>query len=65
MDKETQNNTYTDFEGAKLLFHGELGEVILNVKKHIGNAQNSSVLIFSDDIQKYVNEIAKPLFEEV
>ena len=42
-------NTYTAFEGTKLLFQGELREVVLQVKKHLGSAENRAILIFSDD----------------
>jgi hypothetical protein len=50
---KTQNsNTYTAFEGLKFLVQGDLEEVVLKVKKHIGTADISSVLIFSNSTGK-------------
>lgn len=40
--------TYTAFEGCTRVAHGTLNEVILKIKKIIGKAGNSSILIFSD-----------------
>ena len=44
-----QISTYSAFAGSKLLCQGELSEVVLKIKKHLGPAINSSVLIFNDD----------------
>ncbi len=44
--------TYTAFEGPTRLFRGTLQEVVLKVKERLGRADNSSVLIFSDDTGK-------------
>lgn len=44
--------TYTAFEGATRLFRGTFHEVVLKVKERMGRAENSSVLIFSDDTGK-------------
>jgi uncharacterized protein len=41
-------STYTAFEGDKLVFKGSLPEVVLKIKKRIGDAENSPILIFSD-----------------
>jgi hypothetical protein len=41
--------TYTAFEGTTRLFRGTFEEVVLKVKERLGRAQNSSILIFSDD----------------
>ncbi|MDB5050547.1 MAG: hypothetical protein JWO30_3618 [Fibrobacteres bacterium] len=41
-------NTYTAFEGHKLVSQGPLPEVILGIKRRIGKAENSSTLVFSD-----------------
>lgn len=52
MSIKRQTNIYTAFEGVNLLFQGELSEVILKVKTHLGSSENSSVLIFSDETGK-------------
>jgi hypothetical protein len=44
--------TYTAFEGTTCLFRGTFQEVVLKVKDRIGRADNSSVLIFSDNTGK-------------
>ena len=44
--------TYTAFEGTSRLFRGTLQEVVLTVKERLGRAENSSVLIFSDNTGK-------------
>lgn len=41
-------STYTAFEGDKLVCKGGLPDVILKLKRRMGKAENSSVLIFSD-----------------
>jgi hypothetical protein len=41
-------NTYTAFEGHRLLSQGPLEHVVLRVKRRLGKAENSSILIFSD-----------------
>jgi hypothetical protein len=41
-------DTYTAFEGGHRLFQGPLQEVVLKIKKRLGKAENSSILIFSD-----------------
>lgn len=46
------SQTYTAFEGEKLLAHGPLERVVLKVKKRIGSAPNASVLVFSDSTGK-------------
>ena len=43
-----QANTYTAFEGGKMVSKGALPEVVLKVKRRIGKVENSSILIFSD-----------------
>jgi hypothetical protein len=43
---------YTAFDGTTRIFRGTFQEVVLKVKEHIGRAQNSSVLIFSDGTGK-------------
>lgn len=45
-------NTYTAFDGSNLLVQGDLTEVVLKVKKHIGSAHHSSILIFSNSTGK-------------
>ena len=52
MDKP---NTYTAFDGTKLLLQDSLAEVVLKIKKKIGKAANSSVLIFSDTTGKMMD----------
>src|SRR4051812_35711541 len=44
--------TYTAFEGSHRLFQGALQEVVLRVKKRLGRAENSAILIFSDTTGK-------------
>jgi hypothetical protein len=44
--------TYTAFGGATRLFRGTFQEVVLKVKERLGRAENSSVLIFSDNTGK-------------
>ena len=41
--------TYTAFEGTTRLFRGTFEEVVLKVKERLGRAENSSILIFSDN----------------
>ncbi|MGK5084411.1 DUF2239 family protein [Bdellovibrionota bacterium FG-1] len=41
-------STYTAFDGEKFIFRGSLNEVISKIKKRLGKAENSAVLIFSD-----------------
>lgn len=42
-------NTYTAFDGEKLLIHGPLDEVVLKIKKKLGKEnQRASIVIFSD-----------------
>ncbi len=43
-----EQNTYTAFEGHKLLFRGKLHDVVLKIKKKLGKSDNSSVWIFND-----------------
>lgn len=43
---------YTAFEGTHRLFQGTLDEVVLKIKKRLGKADNSSILIFSDTTGK-------------
>ena len=52
MDKP---NTYTAFDGTKLLLQDSLAEVVLKIKKKIGKAANSSVMIFSDATGKMMD----------
>lgn len=40
--------TYTAFEGERLLSRGHLKDVVLNIKKYMGSAQNCEVLLISD-----------------
>jgi uncharacterized protein len=42
-------NTYTAFDGSKLLSKGSLDEVVLKIKKRLGKEENNPYLIFSDD----------------
>jgi hypothetical protein len=44
--------TYTAFEGITRLFRGTFEEVVLKVKGRLGRAENSSILIFSDNTGK-------------
>lgn len=39
---------YAAFEGHRLLFHGPLAEVVTQVKRRLGRADNSAILVFSD-----------------
>lgn len=41
-------STYTAFEGHSLLIRGALTDVIIKIKKKLGKAENSAILIFSD-----------------
>jgi uncharacterized protein len=43
-----KTNTYTAFEGDRLVCKGPLPEVVLKTKRRMGKAENSSTLIFSD-----------------
>ncbi|MDO9181477.1 MAG: DUF2239 family protein [Bacteriovorax sp.] len=45
-------DTYTAFDGNKLLFQGPLSDIVLKIKKRLGKAENSSILIFSDSTGK-------------
>jgi uncharacterized protein len=45
-------STYTAFDSQQLLFQGTLSEVVLKIKKRLGRADHSSVLIFSDETGK-------------
>ncbi|AUN98945.1 DUF2239 domain-containing protein [Bacteriovorax stolpii] len=47
--------TFTAFNGHTLLCQGDLSEVVLEVKKFIGKASNSSILIFSDATGKTID----------
>ena len=49
MTKSSKANKYSAFEDAKLLFQGELSDVVLKIKQYLGKAENSTILIFSDD----------------
>jgi hypothetical protein len=42
-------NNYTAFEAGRVVAKGALPQVVLGVKRRLGKADNSSVLIFSDD----------------
>jgi hypothetical protein len=44
--------TYTAFEGTTRLFRGTIEQVVLQIKERLGRAENSSVLIFSDNTGK-------------
>jgi hypothetical protein len=46
--KNAKMNSYTAFEDKKLLVQGDLKDVVLNIKQHLGRADHGSVLIFSD-----------------
>lgn len=41
-------DTYTAFDGNKLIFQGSLTDVVLKIKKRLGKEGNSSILIFSN-----------------
>ncbi len=47
--------TFTAFNGHTLLSQGDLREVVLQVKAHIGKSSNSPVLIFSDATGKTID----------
>jgi len=47
-----RNGTYTAFEGTSRLFHGSFQDVVLKIKERLGRAENSPVLIFSDETGK-------------
>jgi hypothetical protein len=42
-------NTYTAFEAGRIVARGPLPEVVLGVKRRIGRADHSPILVFSDD----------------
>lgn len=44
--------TYTAFEGTRLLCHGELTHVVMKVKKRLEKSSDKNVLIFSDHTGK-------------
>jgi uncharacterized protein len=48
---DAQEN-YTAFEGTTRLYRGTFQEVVLKVKERLGRAENSSVLIFSNNTGK-------------
>lgn len=48
-------NTYTAFDGMKLLCRGSLEDVVIKIKKKIGKAENSSILLFSDETGKIID----------
>jgi uncharacterized protein len=41
-------DTYTAFEGDALVFKGPLQDVVLKIKRRMGRAEHSPILIFSD-----------------
>ena len=47
-----EQETYTAFDGTTRLFRGTFQEVVLKVKERLGRAENSSVLIFSNNTGK-------------
>jgi hypothetical protein len=53
--KTSQVNKYSAFEDAKLLFQGELSDVVLKIKKYLGSDRNSAILIFSEDTGKLMD----------
>lgn len=48
-------DTYTAFEGNKLIFEGSLSEVVLKIKKRLGKKENNSILIFSNSTGKTID----------
>ena len=46
---------YTAFEKEKLLFRGLLPEIVLKIKKRIGGASNTDILIFSNSTGKVID----------
>lgn len=46
---------YTAFDGPDRLLRGTLPEVVLKIKKRLGKAENSSILIFSDSTGKTID----------
>jgi len=48
-------STYTAFEGNRLLLRGPLSEVVMQIKKRLGKAENSTILIFSDATGKTID----------
>lgn len=46
------NGTYTAFEGTSRFFHGSFQDVVLKIKERLGRAENSPMLIFSDETGK-------------
>nr|BDT29104.1 DUF2239 family protein [Bacteriovorax sp. HI3] len=53
--KTIEKTTFTAFDGHTLLCQGDLVEVVLKVKGHIGKASNSTILIFSDATGKTID----------
>lgn len=49
------SSTYSAFEGHSLLLRGSLTEVVLKIKKKLGKAENSSILVFSDSTGKIMD----------
>lgn len=49
------HDNYTAFEGNNLLFRGPLAKVVSKIKKRIGHAANSEVLIISDSTGKAID----------
>ncbi|MDB5106686.1 MAG: hypothetical protein JWP91_4375 [Fibrobacteres bacterium] len=43
-----QANTYTAFEGGRLINRGPLPDVVLGIKRRMGRTEHTSALIFSD-----------------
>ncbi|MBN21814.1 MAG: hypothetical protein CL678_11090 [Bdellovibrionaceae bacterium] len=48
MTTTKQNHFYSAFDDKTLLVQGELDDVVIHIKKHLGKSENSSILIFSD-----------------
>lgn len=48
-------NTYAAFEGHKLFSKGSLSDVVLKIKKRIGKAAQSEILIFSSETGKVMD----------
>ncbi len=48
-------DTYTAFDGNKLIFQGSLTDVVLKIKKRLGKEGNSSILIFSNSTGNVVD----------
>jgi hypothetical protein len=49
------SNTYTAFNNTDLFHQGDLSEVVLKIKDHIGKAENTTITVFSDATGKTID----------